>query len=290
MQEQRLDLAEESFKAAVASCEKAVGTNDLSLVDALGESGEFLWLGPDRFDLATPLVLRILDLVKESSPPDEVQLRRRSQAVGDVYRAQGQFAQAEPTIKQVMAHAGTNSADISSIMRAWRLLPRLGKRTTRPEALCQRVLTTREKAAETNPAVDEQITLAKSLFGLAENYHQWGKRDQAEAFYRRSLAVGEKSVGEDQPDLGWPRAGLAALLAEEGKTNEAAVALPAGLRCGREECSTNNNPMLQSICKAYVALLNTMNRTSEADAIQQNFQWKSLMYDSMRTARRRPAG
>jgi tetratricopeptide (TPR) repeat protein len=284
LQEQRLDLAEQSFKAAVASCEKAIGTNAPGLVMPLENLGNFYCLVEHRFDLATPLFLRMLDVVKQASPQDNVEVRRRAQAVGDVYRAQGQFAQAEPYYQQVMDHAGTNAADESSIMLGMAGFYHDWGKYDQAEELCQRVLTTREKAAETNSAVDEQITLAKSLFGLAENYHQWGKRDQAEAFYRRSLAIAEKSVGEDHPDLGWPRAGLAALLVEEGKTNEAAALYQRAFDAAEKNVRPDN-PMLQSICKAYVALLNTMNRTSEADIIQQNFQWKSLMYDSMRAAR-----
>lgn len=284
LQEQRIDLAEQSFKAAVASCEKAIGTNAPGLAMPLENLGNFYCLVERRFDLATPLVLRILDVVKQASPPDNVEVRRRSQAVGDVYRAQGLYAQAEPYYQQVMDHAGTNSADISSIMLGMAGFYHDWGKDDQAEELCQRVLATREKAAETNSAVDEQITLAKSLFGLAENYHQWGKRDQAEAFYRRSVAVAEKSVGEDHPDLGWPRAGLAALLVEEGRTNEAAALYQRAFDVAEKNVPPNN-PMLQSICKAYVALLNTMNRTNEADTIQQNFKWKSLMYDSMRAAR-----
>ena len=284
MQEQRIDLAEQAFKAAVVSCEKAVGTNAPGLVMPLENLGNFYCLVEHRFDLATPLFLRILDVVKQASPPDNVEVRRRSQAVGDVYRAQSQFAQAEPYYQQVMDHAGTNDADISSIMLGLAGFYHDWGKYDQAEALCQRVLATREKAAETNPAADEQITLAKSLFGLAENYHQWGKLDQAEAFYRRSLAVAEKSVGEDHPDLGWPRAGLAALLAEEGRTNEAAALYQRAFDVAEKNVPPNN-PMLQSIGKAYVALLNTMNRTNEADTIQQNFEWKSLMYGSMRAAR-----
>ncbi len=284
LQEQRLDLAEQTFKAAVASCEKAIGTNAPGLAMPLENLGNFYCLVEHRFDLATPVFLRILDVVKQASPPDNVEVRRRAQAVGDVYRAQGLYPQAEPYYQQVMDHAGTNAADISSIMLGMAGFYHDWGKYDQAEALCQRVLTTREKAAETNSAADEQITLAKSLFGLAENYHQWGERDQAEAFYRRSVAIAEKNVGEDHPDLGWPRAGLAALLAEEGKTNEAAALYQRAFDVAKKNVPPNN-PMLQSICKAYVALLNTMNRTSEADTIQQNFQWKSLMYGSMRAAR-----
>jgi tetratricopeptide (TPR) repeat protein len=285
LQEQRLDLAEQSFKDAVASCEKAIGTNAPGLVMPLENLGNFYCMVEHRFDLATPLFLRILDVVKQASPQDDVDARRRAaQAVGDVYRAQGQFAQAEPYYQQVMDHAGTNAADISSIMLSMAGFYHDWGKYDQAEALCQRMLAAREKAAETNSSVDEQITLAKTLFGLAENYHQWGKRDQAEAFYRRSLAVAEKSVGEDHPDLGWPRAGLAVLLAEEGKTNEAAALYQRAFDVAEKNVPPNN-PMLQSICKAYVALLNAMNRTNEADTIQQNFEWKSLMYGSMRAAR-----
>ena len=284
LQQQKLDLAEQSFKAAVASCEKAVGTNDPSLVMPLEGLGNFYAMVQQRFDLTTPVFLRILDLVKKASPQDEMQLRKWSQAVGDVYRAQGQFAQAEPYYQQVMDHAGTNPSDISAIMLATADFYHDWGKYDQAEALCQRVLTMREKAAETNSAVEEQMLLAKSLFGLAENYREWGKRDQAEAFYRRSITITEKSVGEDYSDLGWPRAGLAALLAEGGKTNEAAALYERAFAVAEKNLPPNN-PMLQSICKAYVALLNTMNRPSEAETIQRSFEWKSLIYDSVRAAR-----
>ncbi|MEO5915315.1 MAG: tetratricopeptide repeat protein [Luteolibacter sp.] len=284
LQEQRLDVAEQSLKAAVASCEKAVGTNAPGLVMPLENLGNFYGRVQQRFDLATPVFLRILDVVKKASPQDEAPLRRWSQAAGDIYRAQGQFARAESYYQQVLDHAGTNAADLSAIMLGMAGFYHDWGKSEQAEALCQRLLATREKAAETNSAAEEQINLAKALFGLAENYRQWGMRDRAETFYRRSLAITEKSVDEDHSDLGWPRVGLAALLAEAGKTNEA-VALYQRAFAVADKNGPPDNPLLHSICKAYVALLKTMDRTSEADTIQQNFQWKSLMYDSMRAAR-----
>src|ERR1700690_2791461 len=94
--ENKSDLAEQTFKEAVTSREQAVGTNDPSLVMPLDTLANFYYFAERRYDLATPLCLRILQLVENASPRDDAEVEKRARAVAAVYRVQGQYAQAEP--------------------------------------------------------------------------------------------------------------------------------------------------------------------------------------------------
>ncbi|MBC8096914.1 MAG: tetratricopeptide repeat protein, partial [Akkermansiaceae bacterium] len=68
--ENKFDAAEHTFKEAISFREKLVGTNDPSLVMPLESLANFYYFAQHRYDLATPLCLRILKLVENASPPD----------------------------------------------------------------------------------------------------------------------------------------------------------------------------------------------------------------------------
>lgn len=282
--ENKSDLAEQTFKTAIAACEQAVGTNDLSLVMPLDTLANFYYFAEHRYDLAAPLCLRILHLIEQAPSHDDSEVEKRARAVATVYRVQGQFAQAEPFYRQTLALA-EKSRDrlptallvVSGFYHDW------GK-YDQAETLCQRALALQEKLAETNTNSDAQMNLAITLYGLAENYRGWGKLDQAESLYGRSMQLVGNTLGQDSTEMARPLAGLAATLAAQGKTDQAVTLYQKafGLTDNRLQ---SDDPVIRAILDDYTALLDHLNRSDEANALRLDHQWRELI-DQSQHARR----
>ena len=282
--ENKSDLAEQTLKEALASREKAVGTNDPSLVLPLDNLAKFYYFAEHRYDLAEPLCLRILQLVENISPRNDAEVEKRARAVAVVCRLQGQYAQAEPFYQQALDLAGRKGGDLPSAMLATAGFYHDWGKFDQAESLCQRALAIQEKAAGSNTNTEAQMNLAVALYGLAENYRSWGKLDQAEPLYRRSVDIVEKNLSPDSSDLARPLAGLAATLAAQGQTNQA-VALYRRAFAVTENKLDPGDPVIKAVLDDYTALLDKMNRPDEAKALRQSFQWQVLMYQSQRARR-----
>ena len=282
--ENKSDLAEQTLKEALASREKGVGTNDPSLVMPLNNLANFYYFAEHRYDLTAPVCLRILQLVENASPRDDAEVEKRARAVAVVYRLQNQYAQAEPFYQQALALAGKNGGDLPGALLATAGFYHDWGKYDQAESLCQRALAMQEKAAVSDTNAEAQINLAVSLYGLAENYRSWGKLDQAEPLYGRSVAIVEKTLGQDSSDLAQPLAGLAATLAAQGKTNRAAVLFQRAFAVTENKLEPGD-PVVKAVLDDYTALLDNMNRTDEAKALRQSFQWQMLMYQSQRARR-----
>ena len=250
----------------------------------LDNLANFYYFAEHRYDLATPLCLRILQLVEKTSPRDDAEVEKRARAVAAVYRIQGQYAQAEPFYQQTLDLAGRNGGDLPSGLLAMSGFYHDWGKYDQAESLCQRALAIQEKAAASNTNTEAQMNLAVALYGLAENYRSWGKPDQAEPLYRRSVKIVEKTLGPDSSDLARPLAGLAATLAAQGKTNQAVVLYQRAFAVTENKLEPGD-PVVKAVLDDYTALLDNMNRPDEAKSLRQSFQWQVLIYQSQRARR-----
>ena len=282
--ENKSDLAEQTFKAAVAACEQAVGTSHPSLVMPLDTLANFYYFAEHRYDLATPVCLRILQIVANAPSRDDAEVEKRARAVATVYRVQSQFAQAEPYYRQSLELA-EKSPDrlptallvVSGFYHDW------GK-YDQAEALCQRALAIQEKVAASDTNSDAQMKLAITLYGLGENYRGWGKLDQAESCYDRSVQLVRKTLGQDSTELARPLSGLAATLAAEGRTAQAVADYQQALGVTDNKLAVDD-PVIKAVLDDYTALLENLNRSEEANALRLDHQWRVLI-DQSQHARR----
>ena len=282
--ENKSDLAERTFKEAIASREKAVGTNDPSLVMPLENLANFYYFAERQYDLATPLCLRILQIVESASPRDDVEVEKRARAVATVYRIQSQYAQAEPFYQLALDLAGKNGDNLPGCLLVVSGFYHDWGKYDQAESLCQRALAIQEKAAESNTNTEPQMNLGIILYGLAENYRSWGKLDQAEPLYGRSVAIVGKTLGQDSSDLARPLAGLAATLLGLGKTNQAVALYQRAIAVTQDNLEPGD-PVGKTVLLEYTALLDDLNRQDEAKAFRQAYQWRVLMYNSARALR-----
>ena len=72
------------------------------------------------------------------------------------------------------------------------------------------------------------------LNNLALLYRDQGRYAEAEPYYKRSLAISEKALGSEHPDVGTSLNNLAALYANQGRYAEAEPLVQAQPRHPRE--------------------------------------------------------
>lgn len=269
MWQKKNDLAEQTFKLAIASCEKAAGSNSLTLVHPLSSLANFYYFVAVRYDQVIPLFERILNLVENAPQRNNRDIIMWSRNLGMVYQQMGRYAQGEPLFKRAVSlaeqsdaewlpHELLNSADF---YRAW------GK-YSEAEAQAKRALAIREKALQPVGGIDAQLDVAVCLNGLGAIYLAWPKPDKAEAAYRRSLAMIQTFMSPDQADLTPHLEGLAAALCAQGKYDEAEPLYRRALTVTEKNLGANS-PNTAGLLEKYAGLLKDMKKPAEAKAMQE---------------------
>ena len=269
MWEKKNDLAEQTFQRAVASCERAAGSNDVALVHPLSSLANFYYFVVARYDLVAPLFQRILNIVQNAPQPNPRDVILWSRNLGLIYQQTGKYAQGEPLFKRAVALAEQSDAEwlphelltAADFYRAW------GKHD-QAEALAKRALAIREKALTPEGGIDAQLDVAVCLNGLGTNYLAWGKPDRAEAAYRRSLALVETFMSADQADLTPYLEGLAAALRAQGKYEPAEPLYRRALAITLKNVGAND-PHAAALLEQYAGLLEDMKKPAEAKSFRE---------------------
>ena len=265
--EKKNDLAEQTFKAAVASCEKAVGTNGSAVVHPLSSLANYYYFVVARYDQVVPLFQRILKIVENTPDRNNRDFIMWSRNLGLLYQQMGQYSKAEPLFQQAVALAEKTDAEwlphelltFADFYRVW------GK-YEQAEALATRALAIREKALTPAGGIDAQLDLAVSLDGLGAIYLAWGRPGKAESSYRRSMGIIEKFMSPEQADLTPRLTGLAAALRAEGKYDQADPLYERALAITEKNVGTNEVEVA-AILEKRAALLKDMKKPGEAQAL-----------------------
>jgi tetratricopeptide (TPR) repeat protein len=265
--EKKKGLAEQTFKQAIASCEKAAGSNNVVLVHPLSSLANFYYFVAVRYDLVVPLFQRILTLEENAPHPNQRDLIMWSRNLGMIYQQTGQYALGEPLFKKAVALAEKADAEwlphelltAADFYRAW------GK-YEQAEALASRALSIREKAMPPDAGVDAKLDVAVSLKSLGAIYLSWNKPDQAEAAFRRSLAIIQTFMSPDQSDLAPHLEGLAAALRAQGKYGQAEPLYQRALAITEKNVGANRLETAVMLEK-YAGLLIDMKKTGEANGL-----------------------
>ncbi|HLX69013.1 MAG TPA: tetratricopeptide repeat protein [Verrucomicrobiae bacterium] len=260
--ENKKDLAEQTFKQAVASCEKAAGTNSVEVVHPLSSLANFYYFVTRQYDRVTPIFERILNIVQADPKRTDRDVIMWSRNLGMIYQQTGNYAKAEPMFKRAVAlaekdaewfpHELLNAADF---YRAW------GK-YDQAETLAQRALAIREKAMTADNS-DSQLDTAVCLNGLGAIYLSWNKPDKAEAAYRRSLEITRKFMSADEADLIPALQGLASALQAQRQLEQAAPLYQRALIIA-EKNSGPNDPQVATLLANYATVLKGMGKADDA--------------------------
>jgi tetratricopeptide (TPR) repeat protein len=263
------DLAEQTFKDAIALGEKAGGPNHPDMVMLLDHLANFYYFTRVRYDQVALLYQRMANIVESSPELDDTELAWRTLNLGIVYQRMGQYAQAEPFFKRALALGEKENYDVPHFLLSMATFYREWGKYDQAEPLAKRALVIQEKkAAAPDAGPDPQLNMGLCLDGLADIYLAWGKYEQAETLYHRSVAIIEKfeSGGADSPALPLRLTSLAEVLRAQGKYDEAETQYKRALTV-TEKCLGPDFPEIAAILEKYAPLLNDMNRPEEAEAL-----------------------
>ena len=147
-----------------------------------------LYVAQGRYADAEPLLRRSLAIVENRGRPDDFNVGVALNSLANLYEDQGRYAEAEPLLKRSIA---------------------IYEKARWPFA-------TREKAREPK---DFEVSIP--LNTLAQVYQRQGRTDEAEALYKRNLAIREEALGPDDREVGGALNNLAGLYSEQGRYAEA---------------------------------------------------------------------
>jgi len=140
--------------------------------------------------------------------------------LAELYRAQGNYEQAEPLHQRALAiwekALGPEHLDVGASLNNLAGLYHAQGNYAEAEPLYQRALAIVEKVLG-----PEHPRVATSVNNLALLYYAQGKYTQAEPLYRRALAIWEKSLGPEHPDVATVLENYAALLHKLNRDAEA---------------------------------------------------------------------
>ena len=105
------------------------------------------------------------------------------------------------------------------------------------------------------------------LNNLARLYHTLGRHEEAEPLYKQSLAVPERHYGEYNPKVARRLANLAELYCAMGRHEESIVHYQRAIAIVEREFGPTHPTTVKTL-RAFAAMLKTMNRTADGQAIE----------------------
>jgi len=164
------------------------------------------------------------------------------------------FAQA--ALKEAESFGSQDARLATSLHNAGELYTRL-ERYAEAEGLLQRALTIREKAPENQET-------ARTIYALARLSHSQGNKEKAERLYRQSLAIREKALGKDHPDVAESLSGLAGALSL--KRIEEAERLARRSLSIREKALGENHPDVAESLSSLTEVILEIGKPSEIES------------------------
>jgi len=104
------DLAEKTFKLAISSCENAVGSNNVALIDSLSSLANFYLRAVPRYDEVVPFVPAHLAIIRSAPVKNYRDIVMWSRNLGAIYQQMGRYAEGEPLYQQAVLLAEQNDA------------------------------------------------------------------------------------------------------------------------------------------------------------------------------------
>ena len=151
-----------------------------------------------RYADAEPLYKRSLAIIEKALGPDHPHVATSLNNLA-AYREQGRYADAEPLFKRALAIRKRRSVPIiptshdrSTISRA---VPTQGRYAEPSRSTSARWRSTKRRSVPIIPMS------RRSLNNLAVLYSDQGRYAEAEPLYKRALAIREKALGPDHPDV-----------------------------------------------------------------------------------------
>lgn len=238
-----------AFDQALALAEGLVGTDAPVLVPLLNNRAVLGKYSGD-FDVAQAFYERALAIAERHLGAEHTEVAMLYHNLGGLAHARGDFAGGEPLARRAVllsrAALGPDHPQCLADEVAWAgLLDGLG-RYAESEPIYQRALGVWEALGEAL----EVAVCCNNLGALCAAQRRW---PEAEAYYRRALAIKRERLGEGHPGLGLTRYNLGVLCQQMRRPAEAREHLQAALRIFESSLQVAH-PHLQS-CRRRLASL-----------------------------------
>jgi tetratricopeptide (TPR) repeat protein len=115
---------------------------------------------------------------------------------------------------------------------------------------------------------EKDTRLATTLNDLALLYTDQGKYAEAEPFFQRSLAIWEKALGPEHPDVAIILNNLGLLYTDQGKYAEAEPLFQRSIAIREKALGPEHSDVATSL-ENYAFLLQEMDRNTEADKLKE---------------------
>ena len=241
--------AEKQLLTALKEAEK-FREQDRRLAVNLGALGT-VYRAQGRYAEAEPLLWRALAVAEKAMPPEHPDVTSSLDNLAALYTAQGRYAEAEPLLRRVLAidekeaEKFGEDPQLAISLNAMGTVYRAQGRYAEAEPLLRRALAIVEKrVAEKelepeDPRVVEVV--APILDNLAALYTAQAKYAEAEPLFRRALAIREKTLGPERPEVAKTLDNYAELLRKTNREAEAAK-LEARAKAIRAKHAGKNPP------------------------------------------------
>ncbi|HEX8776121.1 MAG TPA: TonB family protein [Pyrinomonadaceae bacterium] len=171
-------------------------------------------------DEALVLANRVLALREKALGPDDRQVAFALFNLGELYVAKRKYGTAQPFYKRALTilekDKDKNNEIIGKVLNSLALVSYLDRDFGQSETFYQRLLEHQER---TFGAGSHEV--ARALFNLAELYRRLSKYEKAEPLFLRMLAIEEKLLKPDDPNLEKAQERYVCLLYEKGDEKKA---------------------------------------------------------------------
>jgi CHAT domain-containing protein len=202
-------------REALILAQRIFGPDDAEVRRALSfEAGTLAALG--QWADSVPLLRRMVAIDEQAHQSKGSELAASLTALGTVLRSAHQDEEAENVLRRAFAIEGQTPEQRATIVA------QLGqiKNASAAEKLRETELVLRDEVTQQEQSNDPG-KLAYALFQLGNLLEGTGRYAQAEPLLRRSLALGEQTLGPDDPKLTYVLGDLGTLLNNTGRFSEA---------------------------------------------------------------------
>ncbi len=257
--------AEARHKEAVAHATDIAGPHSPTTAHALEAFATFLE-GHSRRTEAATLLAQAVTAYDQSATPDPSGLRTALERWRDCLFELGRHPEAIPLARRVLdlvqADPNRTSSDEALAWDRYGTALQFGGDPRSAVEPLRQALALEEKDAGSG----ESVKIGRALNNLANVLHAAGRYADAEPLFRRALAVYEKALGPDHPDVAIACGNLANVLRAAGRYADAEPLLRRALAV-YEKALGPDHPHVAAACGNLAWVLRDMGRYADAEPL-----------------------
>jgi non-specific serine/threonine protein kinase/serine/threonine-protein kinase len=265
------DTADKHFARALAIRESTAGPSDTATAAVLAGIGALRYR-QQRTDEAENFYKRAI-AIDQRAPDSSAALARDLGGLGIVYWAQGDFAKAEPIMRQSLSMRekvlGPEHPDLAAHLNNLGGVYWSQKRYDDALVMYERTLRIYERTLD-----PMHPNMASVLNNIGETYWKLNRLGEAERMLRRALAIKEARLGNSDPSIAVTLNALAGVMRDGKRWKEAEATYQRALAI-RQRSFKAGNPSLNETVTDYAAMLEAMGRASEAKALASRYGVKA---------------